>query len=225
MIKVKNISLSFEEKMILDSLSMAIGKGELVLLIGDNGSGKSTLLKALAGRHQFSSGYIGIDGPFVYHQQQFPLLHDMTVMENIQMLTHVLGIKYEKKQLDKMLQRLNLEEQIKQNIETLSGGQRQRLGLLLTMLRDREIFLIDEADSAMDPKGRSLYNDLLVELKKAGKTVLFISHHTKESMQIADVCYLLKGGKAKKIMPSSITDDLYRLNNHEFVKELEKEAM
>lgn len=225
MIKVKDVQVRFGETTVLESVSMEVKKGELVLLIGDNGTGKSTLLKTLAGRNETVKGYIGIDAPFVYHQQNFPLLHDMTVIENIQMLAHVLGIKYDSEQLEALLQRLNLTEQIKQNIESLSGGQRQRLGLLLTMLRDREIFLIDEADSAMDPKGRSLYNELLLELRAKGKSVLFISHHTKESMQIADSCYVLVDGSAKRIDPKRIDSDNYKLNNSDFVKKLEKEAV
>lgn len=225
MIKVRDVQVRFGENTVLESISMDIKKGELVLLIGDNGTGKSTLLKTLAGRIETVKGYIGIDVPFVYHQQNFPLLHDMTVIENIQMISHVLGITYDNDNLEVLLQRLNLTKQTKQNIESLSGGQRQRLGLLFTMLRDRDIFLIDEADSAMDPKGRSLYSDLLCELKIKGKSVMFISHHTKESMQIADKCYVLVDGRLRMVDPKKIDSENYKLNNSDFIKRLEKEAV
>lgn len=224
MIEVKDLCVKFGEKMILNQLNLNVKKGQLVLILGENGSGKSTLLKTIAGRIKPETGGVTVKKPFVYHQQEFPLLDNMTVEENIKVYTKTLGFKYEKEVLIKLIHKLQLTEFQKLTIEKLSGGQRQRLSLLITMLREQEVFLIDEADAAMDPKGRILFLEQLKRMKELGKTVVFISHHIKESLKIADGCFVLKDGKADYIPRGEISNEIFKYSYEDFVEELERKV-
>lgn len=221
MITVNNLVVNFKENNVLNKVNMNIKKGELVLLIGDNGTGKSTLLKTIAGRVKKESGTILINNEFIYHQQNFPLLQNMTLNENIAVLKVALKLTFSTSSFNNLVEKLGLKEHMNKTIEVLSGGQKQRFSILITMLRETEVYLIDEADAAMDPKGRTLYYKLLLELNKQGKTILMISHHIKESFEISDKCYLLNNGKTKLINKSSVHDEFYRYSNDKFIKALE----
>lgn len=221
MIQIKDIVVEFDEKRILNKLNMTIEKGRLVMLIGDNGCGKSTLLKTIAGRVLPREGHIKVKHSFTFHQQKFPLLENMTVEENIKVFSGALEFDVKKEELDKLLKSLDLIDFRKVCVDKLSGGQQQRLSLIITLLRNKDIYIIDEADAAMDPKGRNLYHNELKELRDNGKTILLVSHHVKEVLKFADDCFLIKDGKASYINPQNISDELYKYSNHEFIKSLE----
>lgn len=193
MITIKDLTVHLDNQLVLDHLDFHIGKNEIVLITGDNGSGKSTLLKTIAGRYKYDSGSVEIQEPFIYHQQQYPLLQDMTIKENMIVYSNILGFSINQKAKD-ILGCLGLASHMSKTIDKLSGGQQQRTGLAITLLRHSNLYLLDEADSAMDPNGRALYYELLNSLKKSGKSIVLISHHVKEAGQIADRVYSLSKG-------------------------------
>lgn len=221
MIQIKDLVVEFDHKKVLNKLNMTVDEGRLVILIGDNGCGKSTLLKTIAGRIPPREGQIKVKHGFTYHQQKFPLLDNMTVEENIKVFSGALGFEVKKEGLERLLEALELTAFRKVCVEKLSGGQQQRLSLIITLLRDKAIYILDEADAAMDPKGRNLYHKELNALRNKGKTILLVSHHVKEVLKFADDCFLIKDGKASHIDPKGISEELYKYSNHEFIKSLE----
>ena len=120
----------------------------------------------------------------------------MTVRENLQSFNVVFKCGLSKKQMDDLITKVNLEHCIDVNSTKLSGGERQRLSLAITLMRERDIYLFDEAETAMDPIGRKMFFDAVLTIKRKGKTALWISHHIKESLMVADKGYFLADGVA-----------------------------
>jgi len=195
-IAVAGIKLVLGGKEIINNLDLVVYKGELVFLAGRNGSGKSSLLNTIVGRYGVSAGTISVSGQIAYQEQKPIYLADMTVIENLACFRNLFRSSISNPKLDTLLARVGLSTARNTNTSRLSGGEKQRLSLAITLLRDRCLYLFDEADSAMDPIGRGDYFNLLMQLKGEGRTVLWISHHIKESLSVADRCYFLAQGRA-----------------------------
>ncbi|MDD4111482.1 MAG: ABC transporter ATP-binding protein [Herbinix sp.] len=194
LLDVNQLSLTFGNKKILKNINISVVKPELIYIVGTNGSGKSSLFNCITGRYKPSSGEICINGSIGYHEQKPVFILDMTVEENICCFNIVFKCGLTKSQLMDLILKVNLDHCFKQNTKKLSGGEKQRLSLAITLMRQRDIYLFDEAESAMDPIGRKMFFDSLMDLKQYSKTVFWISHHIKESLAVADRgCYLSDG--------------------------------
>jgi len=220
-IEIKRFSVNFDETKILKDVSLEVNKGEAIYFLGGNGSGKSTLFNSLTGRIKSSNELFKIRGKAVHHAQFPSLFSNMTVKENIQTYSLIFSDKISDSVIDEWIFKLGIKECGNKPIEKLSGGQRQRLALIISMIRKGDIYLFDEADSAMDPRGRQIFFELLVQLKKSGKTILWISHHVKESVEIADRCYLLKNLNMNEFCENDIAPEFYNYTEESFVEKIE----
>lgn len=188
MIKIDNISLSFESKTIFDCFSLTIEKGDKILIAGKSGRGKSTLLKVLMGYVDIESGNIIYNGQIIMGKAFNRIRHDFAYvnqdvsLENgkvIDVFEHIMSYKYN--QLDKkgaidqsLLEYFELEKEILQkDVTELSGGERQRLGLIIAIMLDRKIYLLDEVTSALDV---DLKAKTVEYFAKFDKTVIVVSH-------------------------------------------------
>lgn len=218
MLKIENLSVEFQDKKVLKGINAEIYEGDLVYVLGANGSGKTTLLNAVAGRYKNISGKTETGGSRVYHRQFPALFSNMTVRENLQSFSVIMNLEYSDTSLNKWMRKFGIFECSGKEIEKISGGQRQRLALILTLMKDRDIYLFDEADSAMDPQGRSIFFDQIRELKKKAKTIVWISHHVKESVEVSERCFLLKDGIMKEFRKESIKLEYYSYTEEAFVE-------
>lgn len=223
MLSAANVSINFDGKHILENANFHIKKGELIYLLGKNGSGKSTLFKMITNEYDFYSGKINVNGKLGYQRQKSVLLRNMTVNENIQSFDILLGSDLSNEKKDEIIKFFELDTVKNVSVDKISGGQQQRLSLAITMMRNKDIYLIDEADSAMDPVGRSIFFKCLKRLKNEGKTVIWISHHIKESLDTADKCYLLSNRKILELEKASIDPSILNYREEEIVNYIEKE--
>ena len=198
-IRLKNIRKRFGEKDVLNNVTLDIKKGEIFGLIGKNGAGKTTLLSIIAGLIDATSGQCYIDGKLVEKQiergkigylSDVPAFFDfMRVGEFIDFLSQGKQDKIKKKELLDLAQ-LNEKTMIK----TMSRGMRQRLGLVAALVGEPEVILLDEPSSALDPEGRLELINILVQLKKQGKTILLSTHILSEMEKICDRVGFLHNG-------------------------------
>lgn len=188
----------------LGPIDLTIRRGELIFIVGGNGSGKSTLAKLLTGLYVPTSGQVSLNGAVLdastseWHREHFA-----AIFADFYLFADVLGEAGNHEGLearvDHYLARLGLAHKVefaagRLSTTALSQGQRKRLALLLLMMEGREVFLLDEWAADQDPVFRHVfYNELLPELKAAGKTVIAITHDDRY-FDVADRVYRLDYG-------------------------------
>ncbi len=190
----------------LGPLSLTLEKGELVFLVGGNGSGKTTLAKLLTGLYSPESGEVRLDGvPITNENREEHRQCFSTVFSDYFLFDSLLGLAPAGlvPRARQYLERLHLEHKVKLDEDgtlsttALSQGQRKRLALLTAWLEDRPIYVFDEWGSDQDPIFKDVfYTELLPEMKRAGKTVLVISHDDRY-FHVADRLLHLESGKLR----------------------------
>ncbi len=205
-LQIKEISVTFEQKRILERLSLDIQEGEFVALVGPSGCGKSTLLNILAGVLKPESGTVlvdrspvsGISPHFAYMPQSDLLLPWKTILENV-----ILYGRLHRKQKEaqtKALEELTvfgLQGYESAYPDELSGGMRQRAAFLRTALCSAEIMLLDEPFGALDVITREEMQDWLLKLRsELGRTTLLVTHDIDEALYLADRIVVLGGRPA-----------------------------
>lgn len=195
MIKIKNLSKSFDDHMVLDNINLDIKEGEMVAILGESGSGKSTLLNIIGliegdydGDYYFkdnknvrvnssqSSKLIREEISYIF--QSFALIEDESVRDNLK-----LALKYVNKSKDEeenmileALEKVNMRDHIDKIVASLSGGEQQRVALARAILKPSSLILADEPTGSLDEKNKEYVMDVLKDLNKSGKTVLVVTH-------------------------------------------------
>lgn len=195
MIQLHNVFLSYQKEVsALSNINLKVAKGEFVFLTGISGAGKSTLLKLFYGALKPDRGQVLIDGqniirlpaaqiPYLRRKvgvvfQDFKLLPNRTVLENVALTLEVLG--WGKKDIGKkvyhILKQMGLEHKINSTPLRLSGGEQQRVALARALVNDPKIILADEPTGNLDEESKSLILNILKESNIRGSTVVVASH-------------------------------------------------
>jgi len=195
-------SYTYEEFQVLNDLSFSIKKGETFGIIGPNGSGKSTLLKVLAGVLYPDSGRVAMNGkvaPFLELGVGFQ--PELTAKENIFLYGAIMGLtrnqlngKYEK-----ILDFAELKRFENMKLKNFSSGMYVRLAFSTAIQTNPDIMLVDEVLSVGDEDFQKKCSQKIEEIRKAGKTILLVSHSLDTVKSICERCMLLKGGKIESI--------------------------
>jgi putative ATP-binding cassette transporter len=184
-------------------VDFSIKKGETVFLVGGNGSGKSTLLKLVTGLYRAAKGEILIDGVPVRgsSMQEYRELYS-AIFADFHLFEKLYGIRdYDPAMIDDLLREMRLSDKTSfengqfTNIN-LSTGQKKRIAMIVSRLENREIYIFDEWAADQDPQFREYYYyELLPELKRAGKTVIVVSHDDSKYYATADRVYKMNMGQ------------------------------
>ncbi|WP_066313605.1 ABC transporter ATP-binding protein [Bacillus sp. FJAT-29814] len=212
MIEFKNIVKKYRTKTIINSFSLNIEAGQLVVFIGPSGCGKTTLLKMINKLVQPTSGQISVNGTDIsmmdpielrrnigYVIQNTGLFPHMTIKENLELIPKLKGENQESidRKTVELLELVGLDpkEFIHRYPKELSGGQQQRIGVARAFSTNSDIILMDEPFSALDPVTRSSLQDELFQMQKElNKTIIFVTHDMDEAIKIADKICILKDG-------------------------------
>ncbi|OGT60850.1 MAG: hypothetical protein A3E85_00945 [Gammaproteobacteria bacterium RIFCSPHIGHO2_12_FULL_45_12] len=208
-VQINHATLSYQGKYLFNQLSLPLGSGQWVGLLGPSGVGKTSLLRLIAGLtlpNEASSSTITtsnqlpIQQQIAYMPQADSLLPWLSVLDNA-----ALGLALrpaaapnrllQKKQAHQLLHQVGLGASGHLYPGQLSGGMRQRVALIRTLLENKPIILMDEPFSAVDAITRYQLQTLAATLLK-GKTVLFITHDPAEALRLANVIYLMQGHPA-----------------------------
>jgi putative ABC transport system ATP-binding protein len=197
----------------LDGVSLSVPRGQWLILVGHNGSGKTSLLRVLSGRVVPDNGQARINGKtagemnagdlaeavFLIHQD--PLLGtapDLTVFENLVVADSQARIEPRRAlqaQYAEFLKPLGLADRMKQPVQTLSGGERQLLTLLIARLRPASLILLDEPLAALDPAKAQLCLTEIAALRRAGKTIIQVTHDPELAATVGDRTAVMRNGR------------------------------
>ncbi|MFD6269622.1 ABC transporter ATP-binding protein [Nocardia asteroides] len=204
----------------IDDISIEVGAGEFLVLVGPSGSGKSTLLDLLGGLSTPSSGQILLDGEPVTGPgldrgvvfQQYALLPWRTARANIQFGLEAKGVpRRERKAIaDHYLELVGLAGFGDRYPHELSGGMKQRVAIARSLAFDPEVLLMDEPFAALDAQTReSLQDELLRIWRTTGKTILFITHGIDEAVYLGQRVAVLtsRPGRVKAVIDIEIDRD------------------
>jgi Cu-processing system ATP-binding protein len=209
-IRYENFSKRFGSVSAVSGLSLEIGRGEIVALLGPNGSGKTTTLKAAAGLLSPSEGTVLVGDParpatdararaaISYLPQRVSFPDSLTGREVVDFYARLRGTKLSR--TDEVLRFASLNGASHRPVGTYSGGMTQRLGLAVAALPEPEVLLLDEPTAALDPDGLCAFYGLAVQIRKENRSVVFTSHHLGDVEQLADRFGILVGGKLVALM-------------------------
>ena len=211
-LELENVTYSYRgeaRNFKLRAINLTLEPGKLTFLVGGNGSGKSTLAKLITGLYTPTTGEIYLDQVKITHKnKEWYRQHFSAIFSDFYLFERFLGFDFSQLELaaQRYLKLLQLDHKVtikngKLSTTRLSQGQRKRLALLTAYLEDRPIYLFDEWAADQDPIFRDFfYKELLVQLKKQGKTILVISHDD-HYFYLADEIIKLDYGKIETEQP------------------------
>jgi zinc transport system ATP-binding protein len=206
LLAAQNISVTMGSLNILDSVSLTIGRSEIVTLIGPNGSGKTTLVRALLGLVPLGSGHIERRATRIgYVPQVFP--RDRSLPMTALHFVTVLGGGNEK-DARRMLERTGVAHAAGRQMSALSGGELARVALARALLRAPELLVLDEPLTGVDVIGEAALYALIAELRhETGVSVLLVSHDLHMVMAAADHVICLNRHICCEGDPRAVADD------------------
>ncbi|NLL62725.1 MAG: energy-coupling factor ABC transporter ATP-binding protein [Ruminococcaceae bacterium] len=182
---------------VLKGLNLEVEKGELFALLGGNGVGKTTTIKSITGIVKPQRGSVKINGTFsTLPQNPQALFTEITVEEELLAAFNGITITTEEmiKQIDEMLELMEISHLRELHPYDLSGGEQQRLALSKILLRKPEILLLDEPTKGLDPFFKISLAKILKDLTENGITILMVSHDIEFCAEYADMCALIFDG-------------------------------
>lgn len=210
LVEFSNVRKSYGPTLAVAGVSLAVGDGEFVALVGASGSGKSTLLKTVNRLIDPTAGAVRFAGDNVeglplaalrrqigYVFQSVGLFPHMTVGENIAIGPRLVGERLAGEQIARLLELVDLEPEMADRLpDELSGGQRQRVGVARALANEPRLLLMDEPFGALDPITRDALGDRVRALHgEFGLTTVMVTHDMAEALLLADRVLVMDAGK------------------------------
>jgi len=220
MIKVKNLSKSFNNQLVLDNISIEIKKGDFISIVGPSGAGKTTFLNILGTIDEYDknpktsilfnniditnldddklSSFRNKEIGFIFQFHQ--LLPELTAQENI-LLPSMIGKKSEKESLENLMKLssiLEINHILNKKPEFISGGEKQRVAVARALINSPSILLADEPTGNLDSKNAEKIQKLFKKINKELNVTIVLVTHNKAFSKIADKCLVLSDGKWSK---------------------------
>ncbi|MEZ5842681.1 MAG: amino acid ABC transporter ATP-binding protein [Hyphomicrobiaceae bacterium] len=237
---IADLTASYGKQVVLDGISLSVGSGEVLGLIGPSGSGKSTILRVLVGLLKPSGGRIRLDDePVDYRRdadvkrvrdrlaivfQQYNLFQNMNVLDNVT----IAPVKIRRRPRAEveavardLLAKVGLSDKLKAYPDELSGGQQQRVAIARALALKPEILLLDEITAALDPELVSEVLDTIRVLAGEGMTMLIVSHEMGFIREVASkVAFMANGRVVEMGAPGQIFDAPREARTRDFVSKI-----
>lgn len=225
-LEVRNLRKSYKRRPVIRDVSLSLGRGEVVALLGPNGSGKTTTFYSIAGLVQAEGGHVLIDGADVtelpmyrrarlgigYLPQEMSIFRGLSVEDNIAAVLEVVQPNRRKraKKLEALLSEFSIEHLRRAPALALSGGERRRVEIARCLAADPKYLLLDEPFAGVDPISVGDIRTLVAELKTRGLGVLITDHNVRETLEIVDRAYILHDGA---VLMSGTPEDVVENEN------------
>tara|TARA_R100001143_G_C3361331_1_gene136753 strand:- start:53039 stop:53965 length:927 start_codon:yes stop_codon:yes gene_type:complete len=205
-IQVENLSKSFGDTIAVDNVSFNVERGKIFGLLGPNGAGKTTTIRMINFIMPQDQGKIIINGVSVspktqkmigYMPEERGLYKKMKVGEQLIYLAQLKGLTVAdaRTKIKYWLKRFNAEDWHGKVVGELSKGMSQKIQFISTIVHDPDIYIFDEPFSGLDPINSELLKEIIIELRKEGKTILFSTHRMEQVEQMCDDICLFNNGK------------------------------
>jgi len=225
-LKVENLRKSYRKRLVIRDVSMKLGRGEVVALLGPNGSGKTTCFYSIAGLVTPEAGRVSVDGRDVttlpmyrraklgigYLPQEMSIFRGLNVEDNILSILEISerDRTRRRERLEDLIAEFNIGHIRRAPAMALSGGERRRAEIARCLAADPKYVLLDEPFAGVDPIAVGEIRTLTTALKDRGIGVLITDHNVQETLQIVDRAYILHDGK---ILMSGTTDEVVEDEN------------
>ena len=209
MISVKNCEFSYDKKPFISDVNFEVGQGEIFGFLGPSGAGKSTLQKILIGLLKNYKGSVQVFGKEVRTQKddyyerigidfEFPSFYEkLTAEENLKFFASL----YQKKprNIDQLLEQIGLLRDKDKKVSGYSKGMKSRLNFVKALLHDPELLFLDEPTSGLDPSNSRIMKDMILEEKKAGKSIIITTHNMHDAAELCDRVAFIVDGHVKAL--------------------------
>jgi ABC-2 type transport system ATP-binding protein len=208
MLCLSRLRKAFGSLVAVDDLSFEVARGEVFGLLGPNGAGKSTSIGMAVGLLNPDSGSVEIDGfgsprtaivrsAIGVAPQSLALYEELTGEENLTFFGQVYGLGGSRlrQRAAAVLEMVGLTEKRKDRVKTYSGGMKRRLNLGAGVLHDPPVLMLDEPTAGVDPQSRNNILEMVADLAKKGKAVIYTTHYMEEAAKICDRIAIMDRGK------------------------------
>jgi len=225
-LQIINLRKSYRKKLVIRDVSLTLGRGEVVALLGPNGSGKTTCFYSIAGLVTPEGGKVIIDGRDVttlpmyrrarlgigYLPQEMSIFRGLSVEDNIMAILEIAVPEKRKRRerLEELLSEFSIEHLRRASALALSGGERRRVEIARCLAAGPKYVLLDEPFAGVDPIAVAEIRHLVADLKTRGIGVLITDHNVQETLQIVDRAYILHDGK---VLMSGTTAEVIKDEN------------
>ena len=201
---VVHLTKSFGTKIILDDLSFHIGSGEVFGLLGPNGAGKTTMIRIILDIIKSDSGSVTMFGKVFdedfkervgYLPEERGLYQKITVFECLKYFANLKNVKEPEDRIDFWLGRVGLIDHKKRRVSELSKGMQQKIQLVAAFIHDPDILILDEPFSGLDPVNTKVVKDIMLDLKRDGKTIILSTHQMDQAERMCDRILMINNGK------------------------------
>nr|CBH38616.1 putative Na+ efflux ABC transporter, ATP-binding protein [uncultured archaeon] len=201
---IKELTKRFDTKVVLDNISFDVGKGVIFGLLGPNGAGKTTMIRIILDILRADHGDIDIFGRkfddalkarIGYLPEERGLYQKITVFDCLKYFAELKEVKKSDDKIDFWLHKVELYDYKRKKIEELSKGMQQKVQLVAAFIHNPELLILDEPFSGLDPINTKLIKDILVDLKREGKTIILSTHQMDQVERMCDRILLINQGK------------------------------
>jgi len=204
-IDVAHLTKRYDDVLAVDDISFTVRMGELFAFVGPNGAGKTTTVEIIDTIRRPTSGTVRLLGMDVTKRkrdilprigvlpQGFTSFDRITVAETIQYYSRLFSRR--NTDVQGLIRLVNLEDKSEEQFQNLSGGLKQRLGIAVALVNDPEVVFLDEPTTGLDPRARREVWEVLLGLKKKGKTVFLTTHYMEEAELLADTVAIISKGR------------------------------
>jgi ABC-2 type transport system ATP-binding protein len=206
LVELDRVSKAYEQKVAVRDLSLRIEAGTMFGLLGPNGAGKTSSIRMMVGITMPDSGAVSLFGrPFAreslkkvgYLPEERGLYRRMKVMDQLIFMGQLHGLTADlaAKRAQAWCERLKILDAAQNRTEELSKGMQQKIQFIVTLLHEPELIIMDEPFAGLDPVNAALLQDTLLDLKKAGRAILFSTHRMDQAEKLCDEICLIYGGE------------------------------
>jgi ABC-2 type transport system ATP-binding protein len=208
-VEVKNVTKRIDGNVVLENVTCSFEQGMIYGIRGKNGSGKTMLLKAISGLVRIDEGEIIVGGQLLKKGNEFPedvsalienpgFIGNYSGLRNLEILANIRN-RISQETIVSYMERFQLEPFSKKKVKKYSLGMKQKLGIIAALMESSKLILLDEPTNALDEESVRIFNEMLLEEKKKGNTIIITSHDFDELKNMADCIVEMSNGKMANV--------------------------